>query len=485
MEKKNDPSVSSAEHNELMSILELPHALMGGTKVMRDKGEIFLPKGSAETPEDYESRVKRTFLFAGYERTVSILSSEVFDKPVTLQDDTPDEFKELEFDIDMQGNNISRFARKVFEPALTDGSGCILVDIPKAPRDNEGKPVETNAHEDKKLNRWPYWIHRKALDILGGRVSFQNGVSRLEQIRIREVVKEPDGEFGEIETVQIRVLEPGKWTLYRKAEDDKKKEWIVHDSGESVFKDKIPIVFYFTGRKVSLFTAKPPLTGLAELNQAHWISTSDQNNILHFARVPILFGKNLQTDDKTGKVIISPHNLLHSEVSDGDLEFVEHSGSAIGEGWKDLERTEMMMEMWGLALIAQQRSGNITATERALTGAKTGSFLVDCSLELKDAINNAIKLTCEVLRVPFEGGAEVNTDFSLALSSFGTETILKAFQIKLLDRKTVIDELKRRGEVSDNVDLQDILSGLENDARSSGGFGGLGASILTGTGADV
>jgi hypothetical protein len=466
-----DPSILSQDYRDLETTLRLPYALIGGTDAMRAEGERFLPREERESVKDYESRLNRTFLFGGYERTVSILTGEIHDKSISLQKETPEQIKNLSFNIDNQGRNLTRFSKDFTEQAIINGTGWILVDAPPLPRDNEGNEIKTTVDDDKRLNRRPYWVNVTALNFLGCKI--QDG--ELIQVRIKEIVQEDDGEFATEDIEQIRVLYPGRWEVYREQE----REWYLFDQGTSPL-NKIAIVPLFTGRKKSDFTAKPPLTGLAELNQQHWISSSDQNNILHIARVPILFGKRLQTDDN-GKVIVSIHNLIHSQDDGADLRYVEHSGQAMSDGWKDLAMIKEAMALWGLELISSDRSGDITATERAMTGAKTGSFLNAVALDLQDVLNSAIELTCEILGVDYTGGATVNTDFSLALNNFDTNTLLNAFKNGLLDRATTIDEMKRRGVISENADPVEIAAAIQNESSLTGGFSALGNQRLVGT----
>ena len=467
----NDPSVTSKEYDELMETLALPPELMGGTKAMREAGTQFLPQEKRETNEDYQAKLNRSFLFGGFERTVSILSGEVYDKPVTFQEETPEEVTALMDNIDLQNRNITRFSRSFFEWSIINGTGHILVDVQPLPKNDDGEEIRTTKAQDKDLGRRPYFVHVPASNLIGYKLDVH---MEMAQIRIREMVKEDDGEFNTKDVEQIRVVYPGRWEVYR---ENKDKEWELYDKGTTPL-NKILLATLFTGKRASEFTARPPLTGLAELNHQHWVSSSDQNNILHTCRVPILFGRMLDVDDN-GKIIIAPNNLIHSNAPEGDLRFIEHAGQAIGDGCKDLDRLESLMGLWGLDLITKHRSGNITATEKALTGAKTGSFLNATAMECQDVLNTAIGFMCEILGVEFKGGAVVNTDFSLAMSSFDTNILLTAHRNGLLDRTTVIDELKRRGAISENADPVEIAAAIQNE---SGSFSRLGQSFLTGTG---
>jgi hypothetical protein len=469
--QNDNPSTTSAEYMTMMDKLDLAHTLIKGTDGMRQAGEKFLPREEGEQHTDYISRVNRSFLFNGLERTRDIMAGEVFDKPVVLSEDTPQEIKDLSFNVDLENRNLTRFCRELMSQALIDGVGHILVDLPTLP---DGK--QTTAAEDKQAGRRPYWVHIPPKRLIGGRVEKIDGTQAITQVRLKEVIREPVGRFDEEEIEQIRVLEIGRWSTYR--QDTKNGDWFLYDEGMTGL-DMIPLISYFAGRKQTWMSATPPLQGLAELNQQHWISSSDQNNILHVARVPILFGRELNTND-SGQVIISAKNLIYSDSPGADLKYVEHSGKAIESGWKDLDRIEMQMALWGLELITQNRSGNITATERAISSSKTGSFLNACALELQDTINSAIELTCKIMNIQHTGSATVNTDFSLALANFDTRILLEAFKMGLLDRRTVIEELQSRGVLNEERDVEDIAALIEKDSYS-GSFGGIGSSILTGT----
>lgn len=465
----NDPSVASKETQALRTLTALAQTLMGGTHAMRAAGQAYLPKADAETSTDYTARLNSSFLFPGYERTIGLLSGQVFDKPVTETEGAP----EPPEDVDMDGNNITRFSRRAFENGLVDGSGVLLADVPPLPVDPDtGEERSTTAAEDRRTGRRPYYVFIHQTRVLDMRFDGPRCVL----LRFEETVNEPDpkNEFAEIEVAQIRVIEPGSWVVYRETET----AWEVHQTGTSPWTDQVPVVPFYFGRKVGKFTTRPPLTGLAELNQEHWISASDQRNILHVARVPILFGTGLNRGED-GKVIISPNNLITADHPEASLSYVEHTGAAIESGWKDLERIETQMELYGLALVMQQRTGDITATERAISTAQTAPFLGMCAVEFQDALN-----TLDTFIAPLENrepyGWAVNSDFSLALGAFSTAVLYEAFKIRLLDRATVVNELIRRGEISDETDITEIIAGIENDMRQSSTVGAAGASILGG-----
>ncbi|MGR5448171.1 DUF4055 domain-containing protein, partial [Vibrio jasicida] len=75
-------------------------------------------------------------------------------------------------------------------------------------------------------------------------------------------------------------------------------------------------------------TGVPPLAELAYMNVEHWQSKSDQQTILHVARVPILFAKMLGDN----KITVGGAAVVKCEDENGDLKYVEHGGAAIEAG---------------------------------------------------------------------------------------------------------------------------------------------------------
>src|SRR5262249_31977754 len=156
-----------------------------------------------------------------------------------------------------------------------------------------------------------------------------NGVETLTQVRIKECVTEPDGEFAEKDVKQIKELEPGRWRTFRKGQDGK---WTLHQHG-TMSLNKVALAPVYINR-TSLMCGAPPLEKLAELNVAHWQSSSDQRNILHVARVPILFGAGFGED---AQVTVGAATMMRSSDPNAKLSYVEHTGAAIGAGQAEID----------------------------------------------------------------------------------------------------------------------------------------------------
>src|SRR5690606_22200845 len=215
----------------------LVSALLGGTKAMREAGETYLPKWPKEDKESYEERLSRSTLLPAFSETVKNMTGRVFARSITLGDEVPANIREwVTDDIDLQGNNLDVFADEWFRTALGYGICHCLVEYPQV----EG--VRTVA-EERATGVRPYAVLIKPEQVLGWRYRLVNGKPFLTQFRYRETIDEEVGAFGVESIEQIRVLEPGKWTVYRKSEGS--STWSVHEQGVSSL-NKIPLVTFYT-----------------------------------------------------------------------------------------------------------------------------------------------------------------------------------------------------------------------------------------------
>ena len=355
----SDVATPNAAYQDMAIDWELIHDLLGGTRIMRQRGEKWLPREPGESREAYAIRLNRSVLFNGLQRTIQTLLGKPFHRPASLTGTPPDALAALADNVDLGGRNLTIFARDVMQAALTDGLTHILVDHPRI---GDGGPDAAR----------PYLVHVRAADLIGWRGQ-DNGIgSALTRIRIRESVNRTAGTWEDRTERQIRVLYPGRFEIWRRG-DDGLGAWRRSDTGNSSL-DCIPLVTLYANR-TGFMTARPPLMDLAWLNLAHWQSASDQRHILHVARVPILFGRNLALPEDG--LALGPNRIVTGEGESADLRFVEHSGAAIAAGRQDLIDLEDRMAVMGLDLMTRRSgAGSTTATARAIDAAENTTSLL-------------------------------------------------------------------------------------------------------------
>ncbi|MDF1791452.1 MAG: DUF4055 domain-containing protein [Thalassobaculaceae bacterium] len=417
---------------------ELISDLLGGTRAMRAAGERWLPREPKESLEAYRIRLSRTVLFNGLGRAVQTLSGKPFVKPASLADGADPRIRALCRDLDLGGRDLTTFARDVLRAALTDGVTHILVDFPEATAATE------TLHDERARGVRPYFVHVPARDLIGWRIG---GGGMLERVRLRETVSERDGVWGEKAVPQVRVLEPGSWAVWRKPDSTEDAPWRAVARGKTSL-TSIPLVSIYAGR-TGFLTARPPLIDLAWLNLAHWQSSSDQRHILHVARVPILFARNLKVGEDG--VEIGPNRLILGDGDGADLRYIEHSGAAIAAGRQDLADLEDRMAVMGLDLLVG-RTGGATATERAIDAARADSALSGLVREVEDGLTRALSLAAEWMDLNPAATGRVTLDPDMGLDAQEAQEVdllLKARIAGEIDRPTFLAEIRRRGILAD------------------------------------
>ncbi|MGT3256396.1 DUF4055 domain-containing protein, partial [Yersinia enterocolitica] len=77
--------------------------------------------------------------------------------------------------------------------------------------------------------------------------------------------------------------------------------------------------------QIGFMRGTPPLIDLAMLNIKHWQSQSEQDNILHVARVPLLSVFGLE--DKEELTVGASVATRFDDRTKQGLEYTEHSGA--------------------------------------------------------------------------------------------------------------------------------------------------------------
>lgn len=434
--KQSDAVAAMAENWSLIA------DLMGGTAAMRRAGQRHLPRWAAEDADSYRERLKTATLFPAYSRTVSVLTGRPFSKALTIGDDVPERIKGWLDNVDLEGRNLHAFAADLFSNALAYGICGILVDCPPA----EG--ARTVADE-KQAGVRPYFVHVRHDAILGWRAEKRGGSMVLTQLRLMESVEEPDGLFATKQVQQVRVLEIGSWTTYRKVSGENGAEaWVQHQSGTTTI-DVIPFIPIY-GLRRDFMVGAPPMLELAHMNIEHWQSKSDQQTILHVARVPVLFGKELGAD---AKIVVGANALISASSKDADLKYVEHSGQAIEAGRKSLLDLEDRMRQVGAELLVI-KPGNTTEFQTLSDNEQGMCDLQRMTQSLEDALDRALDLMAKWVKEPEGGHVSLFSDYGAATLAEASAQLL--FEMKAdgsLSHATLLNELKRRGVLSPDIDV--------------------------------
>lgn len=435
----------------------LARTLMGGTAAMRRAGKTYLPQWPNEEDESYANRLATSVLFPAYSRTIITLAAKPFSKPVTISEDTPERIQAWLEDIDLQGRNIDTFAADILEAALGWGLAGILVEYPVKP---EG--VRTQADEQSAGLR-PYMVQIKCEQLLGWKAKRVKGEWVLTQLRFMETVEEDDGPYGVTEVQQVRVLMPGGWEIHRKSD---RGDWVVFDNGLTTL-NYIPFVPVY-GQRLAFMVGRPPLIELAHLNVKHWQSQSDQDTILHVARVPILTAR--QVGDDFSMTIGSGSAVNLGSGPEAKLEYVEHTGAAIEAGRQSLEDLKDEMRQAGAELLVMSTVQK-TATETASEDSVGKCALQKIAEGLEDALDQALQIMADWIGEKDGGSVDLYDEYGVTLSDATTQMIKDWVAAGLMSKEAAFKELQRRGSISPDLVWDDVKAQIDAEGPALGTLG--------------
>lgn len=471
----NDPSKVSDAVTAMQEDWVIVDALMGGTKAMRKAGKALLEQMPDEDDRSYECRLKRSTLYPAYSETVGNDTGRVFAKPITTGEDVPGVIADYLDNIDRQGNNLQVWAQNVFSIGLAFGLCHVLADYPNTtPKEGEA-PIRT-ALDEKVAGVRPYAVMIHPKQVIGWKAENVRGEQVLTQFRYMESVEvaDPDNDFTTVTIPQVRVLEPGKWTTYRKSRNATtgKEEWAVHEEGLTSL-SVIPLATLYTGR-TGYMTASPPLMELAHLAVKHWNEQSDQDKSVRFARIrlAVMIGVD---DDAMAKVKISSDSML-SLPKDADLKVVQGSAESVTVGRTELDALEEQMRVAGAKLLQKEKQVVKTAAQANEESAQEMSPLETMAGQLEDCLDQVLQFMALYIGLPDGGSLSVNGNFEVDYAPEVTlPFLLNMSNAGKLSDETLFSETQRRGVLSDELTWEDEKGRIDAQGPALGALNDSGA----------
>jgi hypothetical protein len=437
---------------DMMKSWEIMKAVTEGTEYLRENSEAFLPLEPREDYDAYMARVNRAVFSPFTQRLIRAATGLVLRKPITLTGD-PYWTEMFKMDVDGCKSDLDEYARRVLMCSLTYGQSHILVDYP-APSG------ALSLAEERQQNRRPYWIEIDPTNLYGWRLDRESNYGNLIQARIGEKAVLPDGRFGEKVYDQVRVIEPGKYRVFRR-KDEIDEMYDLNDNSyagefdattaEEDFKlvesgqfslGEIPLVTIYAGKTDNL-TSKPPLLDIAYLNLAHFQRQADLIHSLHVASQPMLVMEGY--DDQTKDLAISVNYAMATQPGN-KVYYVEPASSAFDAQSAEIKELQMQMATLGISTLSQQKFVAESADARRLDRVDTNSMLAMVSMELEQKLQKAFNLSAQYVGIePPE--VKISRDFDIErLIGQDITALTSLFDQQVIDRDEFRDILVQ-GEV--------------------------------------
>jgi hypothetical protein len=457
IKQEDNIAATKASYRAQEDYWDMIDALCSTTKGMRAAGEKYNPKYEDETDEKYKARTKRTFLFEAFKDTLDRAESKAFHKSIILEN-VPDDLMYLETDCDGKGKTITQYGKEVYRNSIKYGIDFIFVDFPTIENPN------AQTKKDEEFVRATL-LRISARNMLFWRVDNIDGIPVLQEIRFKEFVTVPDGEYSEKTIEQIKVytrhivipdengadvILPGKWEIWRKNE---KKEWILYKEDTHTF-GEIPVIPVYSNYK-EYFVGVATLLKLAYKNVEHWVISSDLNWSLYY-QTGVWWVTGITTKEKDNlNLTVGPGKAKGFTNPDATIQHTEPGGKAVD--YLQTKKSDIEQEMASLGAepfmslrVNVKATGQIQDQEKANNDIEAWVTNLEAQLEL------AIKYAGQWKGIETPDDMKVNIRFDPTVITGKDDMthVQYAHTTQVINNEQYVIEAQRRGILSENVNAE-------------------------------
>lgn len=463
----DDPSAISAAVISMLPGWDPIRTCVGGTAALRADAQRLIPQEPREDPDSYKRRIFHAVLPPYLGRLASQAAGLILRKGITLIGDSY--WEEWATNVCGDGTTLNGFARQMLETALLWGHASAIIDY-------DATTPATTLAEQRNRNDKPYLIHVHPQSIRGWRTRNNNPQDLPTQVRIREYAIDTTGRFGEEYKEQIRVLEEGRYEIWRR---ENSTGWTITESGDTGL-DRLPLVTVYGDRQGTLLST-PPLLEVAYLNIAYAQRFCDYMHTIHVGSQPLLTMRGFDPDADS-PVGISVNTAILLPV-DGGAEFVQPTTDAFDSQLKCLEALEDQISRLGINTLTRQNTTNAAAEAKRMDRIDSDSIMALISADLANAMTDMLAIAAQYVGIdPPEVVIEQDYENNL-LDGNSITAVLQLFMQNAISQETLLQILKQgdvlpaglniEEEVTKTRDLlneQNALMGLDPLATDAAGI---------------
>jgi hypothetical protein len=451
----------------------------GGTKLVRRMAEEIIPREPREDLDAYNRRIFHATMPPFLQRLASQAAGTILRKGVELKGDPY--WTEWAKDVTGDGMSLNEFARQRLYDAILYGHSSVMVDFPSV----ESPASLAAERENEALT--PYLIPVDCTQVLGWRTEGDRASTELTQVRIRERLVEPVGNFGERVFDQVRVMEPGKYQIFRNAVEPANTSnsatagWILHEQGTTSI-DDIPLVTVY-GNRLGTLVSRPPLLEVAYLCLAYCQRFTDYHNSIHVGASPILVLRGFDPDnDSPLGLSVNTAIVLPPE---GGAEYVQPTSAAFDAQLQCLQTLEEQISRLGINTLTQQNLTNIAASSKRLDRTDQDSMMAVLAADLTGALQEVLEIAADyagvecpevIIRQDYENRLVDGNQITAFLQLFMQGAISQETLLEILQQGEVLPPGLDIGEeitrTRDMLEEQAAREALAIDAEEGSGLEG-------------
>lgn len=439
---------------------------LASTSALRSRGARFIPQLPGEDAAGYDARTSKFVHVPWFEELSELAVHKLFRKTLNFQ--TEDQaLQEWIEDVDGSGTDLEAFWKLVTKVAIQYGHCHVLTDMAT-------DVVPRTLLEEQQLAVKPNLFVIRPEQVVGFRTKRVAGRERLTQFRYLEMAQVEDGRYGSKWVERVRVLEPGKFELWEKA-DNRAESWDLIEQGTYDL-DEIPVSTVY-GRREGVMVSSPPLLEVANINLLYDLALCDHSHQMSVAATPILVLKGF--DEHQPDLTVSVNRAL-AMPPEGDVSYVQTDSASFQAQENYLGFLADRMNQVAIVGFKEQKNAAEAAAAKRMDHSDEDSALSTIATSIEVAVKQAVDWALQYLGSTAEYDLGIPDNLSdetldpqevaqlLALANSGV--ITKETLITTLVKGEVLDvdpveeaELASQEALDDLVQNQEVMASFAPD----------------------
>ena len=456
-----DPQILS-----MMGSWERIAMALASSSALRSRGARFIPQLPGEDAAGYDARTSKFVHVPWFEELSELAVHKLFRKTLNFQ--TEDQaLQEWIEDVDGTGTDLEAFWKLVTKIAVQYGHCHVLTDMAT-------DVVPRTLLEEQQLAVKPNLFVIRPEQVVGFRTKRVAGREQLTQFRYLEMAQVEDGRYGSKWVERVRVLEPGKFELWEKA-DNRAERWSLIEQGTYGL-NEIPVSTVY-GRREGVMVSSPPLLEVANINLLYDLALCDHSHQMSVAATPILVLKGF--DEHQPDLTVSVNRAL-AMPPDGDVSYVQTDSASFQAQENYLGFLADRMNQVAIVGFKAQKNAAEAAAAKRMDHSDEDSALSTIATSIEVAVKQAVDWALQYMGNTAEYDLGIPDNLSdetldpqevaqlLALANSGV--ITKETLITTLVKGEVLDvdpveeaELASQESLDDLVQNQETMASFASD----------------------
>ena len=441
---------------------------LASSSALRSRGARFIPQLPGEDAAGYDARTSKFVHVPWFEELTELAVHKLFRKTLNFQ--TEDQaLQEWIEDVDGTGTDLEAFWKLVTKIAVQYGHCHVLTDMAT-------DVVPRTLLEEQQLAVKPNLFVIRPEQVVGFRTKRVAGREQLTQFRYLEMAQVEDGRYGSKWVERVRVLEPGKFELWEKA-DNRAESWSLIEQGTYDL-NEIPVSTVY-GRREGVMVSSPPLLEVANINLLYDLALCDHSHQMSVAATPILVLKGF--DEHQPDLTVSVNRAL-AMPPDGDVSYVQTDSASFQAQENYLGFLADRMNQVAIVGFKAQKNAAEAAAAKRMDHSDEDSALSTIATSVEVAVKQAVDWALQYMGNTAEYDLGIPDNLSdetldpqevaqlLALANSGV--ITKETLITTLVKGEVLDvdpveeaELASQESLDDLVQNQEVMASFAPDPK--------------------